>query len=197
MGTITVVNHLTLDGVTQGLGRPDEDRRGGFAYGGWGAAYADEVLGRTMAEGFGTTAGLLLGRRTYEDFYGYWPQQTDNPYTEVLDRTPKYVVSRSLAGPLPWSNSTLVSGDAGPALGRLRTEVDGSLVVLGSGALVRTLTELDLVDSYVLVINPVVLGQGRRLFADTGPRRDLTLSSSVVTTTGAIIATYAVGGRPA
>lgn len=148
MGTITVVNHITLDGVTQGLGRPDEDTRGGFEHGGWGAAYADEVLGRTMAEGFGTTAGLLFGRRTYEDFYGYWPHQTDNPYTEVLTSTPKYVVSSTLADPLPWPNSTLLKDALDVGVRRLKAKVDGDLVVLGSGSLVRALTAYDLVDTY-------------------------------------------------
>ena len=193
MGTIEVVNHVSLDGVTQGLGRPDEDTRGGFEHGGWGTAYADEVMGRTLMAGADKGAGMLFGRRTYEDFFGYWPRQSDNPYTEVLNQAQKYVASRTLSEPLPWQNSTLLRGDLGPAVSALKAEVDGKLVVLGSGELVRALTALGLVDRYVIVINPLLLGQGRRLFAEVGPRHDLRLIDSVVTTTGAIIATYAAG----
>ena len=193
MGTIEVVNHVSLDGVTQGLGRPDEDTRDGFEHGGWGTAYADAVMGRTLMAGADKSAGMLFGRRTYEDFSGYWPRQSDNPYTEVLNQAQKYVVSRTLSEPLPWQNSTLLRGDLGPAVSALKAEVDGKLVVLGSGELVRALTALGLVDRYVIVINPLLLGQGRRLFAEVGPRHDLRLIDSVVTTTGAIIATYAAG----
>lgn len=194
MGTIQVVNHISLDGVTQGPGRPDEDTRGGFEHGGWGTACADEVMGRTLMAGSEQLAGLLLGRRTYQDFFGYWPHQSDNPYTEVLNQAQKYVVSRTLTEPLPWQNSTLLSGDLGRTATALKADVDGTLVVLGSGELVRSLTALGLVDWYVIVINPLLLGQGRRLFAETGPRHNLRLVDSVVTTTGAIIATYATGG---
>ena len=193
MGTIEVVNHISLDGVTQGPGRADEDTRGGFEHGGWGTAYADEVMGRTLMAGAEQTAGLLLGRRTYQDFFDYWPHQTDNPYTEVLNQARKYVASRTLSEPLPWQNSIVLRGDLGSALGSLKAEVDGTLVVLGSGELVRSLTALRLVDRFVIVINPLLLGQGRRLFAESGPRHNLRLVDSVVTTTGAIIATYAVG----
>lgn len=193
MGMIEVVNHISLDGVTQGLGRADEDTRGGFEHGGWGTAYADEVMGRTLMAGAEQTAGLLFGRRTYQDFFDYWPQQTDNPYTEVLNQARKYVASRTLSEPLPWQNSIVLRGDLGSALSSLKAEVDGTLVVLGSGELVRSLTALGLVDRFVIVINPLLLGQGRRLFAESGPRHDLRLVDSVVTTTGAIIATYAAG----
>lgn len=197
MGTITVVNHLTLDGVTQGLGRPDEDTRGGFPYGGWGTAYVDEVVGQAMGKHMGARGALLLGRRTYLDFHSYWPRQSDNPYTDVLNRTQKYVVSRTLSDPLPWENSTLLSGDVATDVRRLKAEVEGTLAVLGSGALVRTLTELDLVDTYLLLINPLLLGQGQRLFAESGPRRELTLTDTLTSPSGVIIATYAVPGPDA
>jgi dihydrofolate reductase len=151
-------------------------------------------MGQTLMAGSANSAGLLLGWRTYQDFFGFWPHQTDNPYSEVLNQARKYVVSRTLTEPLPWQNSTLLRGDLGPAVSVLKTEVDGTLVVLGSGELVRSLTALGLVDRYLIVINPLLLGQGRRLFAETGPRHDLRLVDSVVTTTGAIIATY-VGGE--
>lgn len=192
MGDLVVVNHLSIDGVTQGVGRPDEDTREGFQYGGWAEEYADDVLARVMADDMRRSEALLLGRRTYEDFYSFWPNQTDSPYTEVLNTTQKYVVSGTLNEPLPWQNSTLVAGDVVESVGSLRKQLRGNLVVLGSGALVRSLNEWDLVDEYLLILNPLLLGQGRRLFADVGPRRDLSLVDSVVTTTGAIVATYRV-----
>jgi dihydrofolate reductase len=117
MSKIVVFNNLTLDGVMQAPGRPDEDRRGGFEYGGWATPYATmEAAEESMAN----TGALLLGRRTYEDFYTVWPNQTDNPFTEVLNNTQKYVASTTLQEPLPWVNSTLLKGDAAEAVARLR-----------------------------------------------------------------------------
>jgi dihydrofolate reductase len=111
MSKVTVVNNLTLDGVMQAPGRPDEDPRGGFEHGGWAVPYNDSVMGKVMGERMAASTGaLLLGRRTYEDFAGFWPNQTDNPFTEVLDNTQKYVASRTLREPLPWQNSTLLTG---------------------------------------------------------------------------------------
>jgi dihydrofolate reductase len=190
MGKIVVVNNVTLDGVTQGLGRPDEDTRGGFEHGGWGVQYADQVQGETMAKSMAQTWGILLGRRTYEDFYGFWPKQTDNPYTDVLNQTPKYVASTTATEPLPWQNSTLLSGDLAAEVTALRDRTDGAIAVLGSGELVRWLVEQDLVDEYVMLIHPLLLGSGTRLFAETGPRRALRLTDAVITTTGVVIATY-------
>jgi dihydrofolate reductase len=191
MGKIAVVNSITLDGVTQGLGRPDEDTRGGFEHGGWGIRYADQVQGEALGKSMAQTRGLLLGRRTYEDFYGYWPKQTDNPYTEVLNQTPKYVASTTATEPLPWQNSTLLSGDLVADVTALRDRTDGAITVLGSGKLVRWLAEQDLVDEYLMLIHPLVLGSGIRLFAENGPRRALRLTDAVITTTGVVIATYA------
>jgi dihydrofolate reductase len=190
MRAITVFNSLTLDGVMQGPGRPDEDTRGGFAHGGWAAPYSDEVMGRVAAEGMAGPGALLLGRRTYQDFHGFWPNQTDNPFTEVLDNTRKYVASTTLREPLPWRNSTLLEGDAAEAVARLKEEPGEDLTVLGSGELVQSLRRRDLVDRYVLLIHPLVLGSGRRLFPDGGPAATLRLVDSVPTTTGVIIATY-------
>jgi dihydrofolate reductase len=190
MGKIVVVNNVTLDGVTQGLGRPDEDTRGGFEHGGWGIPYADQLQAETMAKSMAQTRAILLGRRTYEDFYGYWPKQADNPYTEVLNQTPKYVASTTAAEPLPWQNSTLLSGDLAAEVTALRDRTDGAIAVLGSGQLVRWLAEQDLVDQYLLLIHPLVLGSGTRLFPDKGQRRALRLTDAVVTTTGVVIATY-------
>jgi dihydrofolate reductase len=138
---------------------------------------------------------LVLGRRTYEDFAAYWPRQRDNPFTPVLDATTKYVASRTLRDPLPWQNSRLLEGDAAEAVAALKREPGPGIGVLGSGELVRTLMAHDLVDEYVLLIHPLVLGSGRRLFADGGPPSSLRLESSAATTTGVIMATLRPSGR--
>jgi dihydrofolate reductase len=190
MRRVVVINHLTLDGVMQAPGRLDEDRRGGFEHGGWAPANADEVMGRVMGEGMAKGGALLLGRRTYEDFYGFWPHQKDNPFTEVLDNRQKYVASTTLKEPLAWSNSTLLEGDAAEAVAGLKEQPGNDLAVLGSGELVRSLMRRDLVDEYVLMIHPLVLGSGRRLFTDGSAFAALRLVDTVTTTTGVIIATY-------
>ena len=186
---VVVIENVTLDGVMQGPARADEDPRGGFAHGGWAIPYNDEVMAEKMGERMAREGALLLGRRTYEDFFAVWPNRTDNPYTEVLNRTQKYVASTTLAEPLPWENSTLLSGDAADAVARLREERDGDLAILGSGTLVRALAARGLVDEYLLSIHPLVLGSGRRLF-DGVPPAPLRLTDSVTTTTGVIIATF-------
>jgi dihydrofolate reductase len=187
---------LTLDGVMQGPGRPDEDRRGGFEHGGWMLPYADPVQGANASRSMTETEGLLLGRRTYEDFYSVWPNRTDdNPFTDVLNRTQKYVASRTLRDPLPWVNSTLLSGDAEETVAELRGRPGKDLVVLGSGELVRSLMRRDLIDRYVLSIHPLVLGSGRRLFDGIGPRFELELVEATPTTTGVVIATYRPAAR--
>ncbi len=187
MSKVVVFMNLTLDGVMQAPGRPDEDRRGGFEHGGWATPYATmEAVGESMAD----TGALLLGRRTYEDFYAVWPNRTDNPFTAVLDNTQKYVASTTLVEPLPWSNSTLLKGDAAEAVARLKEEPGKDLVVLGSGELVQSLMRRNLVDSYVLLIHPLVLGSGRRLFTDGGTFAALRLVATSTTTTGVVIATY-------
>jgi dihydrofolate reductase len=190
MRRVTVTEHVSLDGVMQAPGRPDEDRRGGFDHGGWAQANADEVMGREMGKGLAKGGPLLLGRRTYEDFYGFWPHQTDNPYTEVLNSTHKYVASRTLQEPLPWRNSMLLEGDAAEAVAKLKAEPGEDIGVLGSGELVRSLMRRDLVDELVLMIHPLVLGSGRRLFDDDGAFASLRLVESVTTTTGVLIGTY-------
>jgi dihydrofolate reductase len=193
MSRIVAFLSLTLDGVMQAPGRPDEDRRGGFDYGGWAVPYADPALGRVAAESMDATGSILLGRRTYEDFHSYWPKQTDNPFTAVLNNSPKYVVSTTLEEPLPWINSTLLKGDAPAAVADLRARSGKDVVVLGSGELVRSLMRHGLVDEYVLLIHPLVLGSGRRLFADGLPPAALNLVHNRTTTTGVVVATY----RPA
>ena len=190
MSRIVVTNHVTLDGVMQAPGRPDEDVRGGFDRGGWAIPDNDPVMGRVMGEGMARPGALLLGRRTYEDFAAYWPHQKDNPFTEVLDNTQKYVASRTLSEPLPWKNSTLLAGDAADAVARLREGSGPDLGILGSGELIQSLRRQNLIDEYVLLIHPLVLGRGRRLFPDGAAPADLRLVNSVTTTTGVIIATY-------
>jgi dihydrofolate reductase len=189
MGRIMVVNNVTLDGVMQAPARPDEDPRGGFQHGGWVVPYNDSVKGKVMAEGMAKSRGaLLFGRRTYEDFFKVWPGRTDNPFTEVLDNTHKYVASKTLKEPLPWKNSTLLGGDAADAVAKIKTKED--LTILGSGQLIASLMRRNLIDEYMLLVHPLVLGTGRRLFDDGGAFAKLQLIDSVPTTKGVIIATY-------
>jgi dihydrofolate reductase len=187
---VVVFISLTLDGVMQAPGRPDEDTRDGFQHGGWAIAYSDPVMAELATKDMANTGSILLGRRTYEDFYSFWPHQTDNPFTEVLDNTLKYVASTTLQEPLPWRNSALLQGDAADAVAALKRQQDKDMVVLGSGELARSLVRRDLVDRFVLLIHPLVLGSGRRLFQDGGPLARLRLVDARTTTTGVVIATY-------
>ena len=189
MRRVTVTEHLTLDGVMQAPGRPDEDTRGGFEHGGWAIPGNDEVMATVMGEGMARGGSLLLGRRTYEDFYGFWPHQKDNPFTDVLNDIEKFVASRTLTEPLSWNNSTLLEGDAADAVKELKEQPGEDIGVLGSGELVQSLIRHQLVDEYLLMIHPLVLGSGRRLFPD-GVHSSLRLVDSVTTTTGVVIATY-------
>jgi dihydrofolate reductase len=194
MSKIVAFTSVTLDGVMQAPGRPDEDRRGGFEHGGWAIPYADSVMGTVSAESGASSGALLFGRRTYEDFFNVWPKRTDdNPFTAVLNNTQKYVASTTLKEPLPWINSTLLKGDAAEAVARLKEQPGKDLVVLGSGELVQSLMRRNLVDEYVFPIHPLVLGSGRRLFTDNGAFAALRLVAAKPTTTGVLIATY----RPA
>lgn len=194
LSKIVVFTSLTLDGVMQAPGRPDEDPRGGFEHGGWAAPYADSVLGSVAAEGMSKGRALLLGRRTYEDFASVWPNMPQpNPFTTVLNESTKYVASTTLTEPLPWINSTLLKGDAADAVAKLKEQPGKDLVILGSGVLVRSLMKRDLIDEYVLPIHPLVLGSGRHLFAEGGPPATLQLVDTRTSTTGVVIATY----RPA
>jgi len=190
MSEVVVIEHLTLDGVMQAPGRTDEDLRGGFEHGGWAVPNNDEVMGRVMGGGMAQGGPLLLGRWTYESFYSFWPNQKDNPFTEVLNKIRKYVASTTLTEPLPWSNSTLLKGDLAEAVARLKQQPGKDIAVIGSGELVRSLMRHRLVDKFVLMIHPLVLGSGRRLFPDAGSFATLRLLDSVTTTTGVMIATY-------
>ena len=193
MRKVVVINHLTLDGVMQAPGRPGEDTRDGFEHGGWAAPRTDEVMGRAMAERMGGGGPLLLGRRTYEDFASFWPTQKDSPFTEPLANATKYVASRTLEEPLGWSNSTLLRGDAADAVAGLKQEAGKDLTVLGSGELIRSVMGSGLIDEWMLLIHPLVLGAGRRLFGEGTPA-SLELLASVTTTTGVVIATYRRSG---
>lgn len=191
MGKVVLWESITLDGVMQAPGRADEDTRGGFRHGGWAAPYADPDMGRRVAEESRSRSGaLLLGRRTYQDFYAVWPQQKGNPFSEVLNNTQKYVASRTLKEPLPWMNSTLLLGDAAEAVASLKARPGWDITVLGSGVLAQTLMRHNLVDQYVLQIHPLILGSGSRLFADGSTLSALRLVGSQTTATGVLIATY-------
>jgi dihydrofolate reductase len=194
MSKIVVFENLSLDGVMQAPGRRDEDLRGGFQHSGWAIPYADAVLGSVAGEGMATSGALLLGRRTYEDFYAVWPNRTDNPFTEVLNNAQKYVASTTLKEPLAWSNSTLLKGDVPDAVAGLRAQPGKDIVVLGSGKLVQTLMKHTLVDEYVLLIHPLVLGAGSRLFTDGSAYAALRLVDAKTTTSGVVVATYQAAG---
>ena len=193
MRSITVTMWVTLDGVVQGLGRPDEDTRGGFTHGGWGPRYDDEVMGREMAKAMAKPGDMLLGRRTWQDFTTAWGRPTDgNPFTTRMNATTKYVVSRTLEDADAWQNSVLLRGDAVERGGRiLKAQPGGDLAIVGSVSLVRSLHAVGLIDSYTLLICPLTLGSGARLFDGAAPLPQFELTSSVATTKGVIIAQYA------
>ena len=190
MSKVIVFTNLTLDGVMQAPGRPDEDRRGGFEYGGWAAPYAAMTL---AGDSIGTIGALLLGRRTYEDFYAVWPKQKESPFSAMLDNMQKYVASTTLSEPLPWINSTLLSGDATQTVARLKQESGTDLVIMGSRELVQSLMRHQLIDEYVLLIHPLILGSGSRLFPEEQTLAALRLVDIKTTPTGVVVATY----RPA
>jgi dihydrofolate reductase len=196
MPKLIVNEFLTLDGVMQAPGAKDEDRSGGFERGGWQLDYFDDVFGSTLMEGLAAAGGFLLGRRTYEIFAAHWPKAPDEQQmlAEPLNTLPKYVASTTLDEPLGWQNSRLLRGDLGAAVRALKAEEGKDLHVIGSPGLVQSLVVLGLVDELRLMIDPVVAGGGKRLFRDDGALRRLRLADSQVTSTGAIIATYAAAG---
>jgi dihydrofolate reductase len=178
--------NLTLDGVMQSPAKPDEDTRGGFTHGGWGAPYrAMTSAGEAMAN----IGGLLLGRWTYEEFYESWHMRKGE-FSEFMDKIQKFVASRTLKEPLPWENSTLLNGDVAGKVAKLKKDMEKDLVIMGSGELIRSLLASDLIDEYVLLIHPLVLGEGRRLFAEGVPSTSLELVSTKTTDKGVIVATY-------
>jgi dihydrofolate reductase len=198
MGKVIVMNWLTLDGVMQSPGRADEDTRGGFTHGGWGAPYGDEAtvatLGEWLRELTGGDHGWLFGRRTYEDLLSHWNAQ-GGPFKEPLNNLRKYVASSSSATPVQWPNSLLLHGDVPAAAAELRHTIDTNLVIMGSGVLIHSLMAAGLIDHYLLAIAPLVLGSGRRMFGE-GIRAPLRLGKSTRTEKGVIIATYESVGKP-
>lgn len=187
MRKVVVFVNITLDGVMQAPAQPDEDRRGGFEHGGWGAPYNAMMQ---SGESMPTIGALLLGRRTYEHFYSVWPQRKDSPFSALLDNMPKYVASKTLSEPLAWINSTLLKGDAVENVARLKQESGTDLVIMGSGELIQSLMRDNLIDKYVLLIHPLILGSGRRLFSESGTFAKLQLIDAKTTSNGVVIATY-------
>jgi dihydrofolate reductase len=187
---------VTLDGVMQGPGGETEDTSGGFAHGGWHMRYMDERAGQAITKGITEAGGFVLGRRTYEIFASYWPTAPDDvqAIAEPLNAKPKFVASTTLADPLDWENSTVLQGDLAAAVSSLKREPGADLHVIGSGRLVQTLVGQGLVDELRLMIDPVVVGGGKRLFADDGVLRSLRLADSWTTSRGTIVATYVADG---
>ncbi|MFF8828190.1 dihydrofolate reductase family protein [Streptomyces sp. NPDC015131] len=192
MARLTITTFTSLDGVMQAPGGPDEDRTGGFRHGGWTVPFADDDFGAFMTEVFSRVDAFLLGRRTYEIFAGYWPKVTDenDPIAGPLNTRPKYVVSRTL-GAADWNNTTVLTGDLAEEVGRLKQErTGGELQVHGSGRLAQSLLELGLADELNLLVFPVFLGAGRRLFPDGGTPTAFALTGHRTTSTGVTIQTY-------
>ena len=193
MPRVIVNEFMTLDGVAQAPGAADEDTAGGFRHGGWHLRYFDEISQKWVVENVTQAGGFLLGRRTYEIFAGYWPNapEEEQVLAEPLNTLPKYVASTTLTEPLEWQNSTVLQGDVAAAVAALKQDGGADLHVIGSTALVQTLIEHDLVDEFRMMIDPLLVGGGKRLFRDDGALRPLQLVDSAVTSTGAILATYA------
>lgn len=195
MRRLTVIEFLTLDGVMQGLGSPDEDRDGGFEHGGWGGPYFDERQAAAAVEGLASTTAYLFGRRTYDKMIGFWPAQPDaNPMAAHLNATAKYVATRT-PRELTWHNARVLDGPLGPAVRKLKSEGDGTIAVLGSGVLVQDLIAEDLVDGYRLFLHPLLLGTGKRLFRGLDAPRRLKLVGCTPSGTGVVMLSYDVEGR--
>ncbi|MGH2381441.1 MAG: dihydrofolate reductase family protein [Candidatus Limnocylindria bacterium] len=197
---LTTVTNVSVDGVMQGLGGSDEDRRGGFERGGWALPLFDDdnEAATFLNQVYQRADAFLFGRRTYEIFagsWGTWPDPGDSPIWEALNTRPKYVASTTLTDP-QWADTTVLSGDVAAAIGELKAKPGGELQVHGSGALVRWLLDNHLVDEITLLTDPVVIGQGTRLFPDTGPDIALELVESQATPKGVTIQVYRPTGRP-
>jgi dihydrofolate reductase len=192
MRKLGVVEFVTLDGVMQGLGGPDEDREGGFDHGGWSGPYGDEVLARRAGQGIGQTSAYLFGRKTYEHMAAHWPHEpADNPIAASLNSTPKYVATRTLRQEdIEWANCHVIDTDVVDAVHGLKSEGDGFVTVLGSGVLVQTLIANDLVDIFRIMLHPLVLGTGKRLFREYPNPWRLRLTECTPTTTGVLLLTY-------
>ncbi len=198
---LTINTNVSVDGVMQGLGGPEEDRRGGFERGGWAMPYFDEETAALIGQVYQRADAFLFGRRTYEVFAGSWgtgswgANQGDNPISVALNTRPKYVASTTLIDP-QWADTTVLSGDVAAAVGELKAKPGGELQVVGSLSLVRLLLDNDLVDEITLLTYPVVVGQGARLFPDAGQDTALELVESRATTSGVTMQVYRTAGRP-
>jgi dihydrofolate reductase len=194
---LTTITHVSVDGVMQGLGGPEEDPRGGFERGGWALPLFNDQAATYLNEVFQRADAFLFGRRTYEIFAGYWGAMDDeaHPIAAALNTRPKYVASTTLVDP-QWADTTVLSGDVAAAVGELKAEPGGELQVHGSGNLIRSMFDDQLVDEIILLTYPVVVGQGTRLFADSGPDTKLELVESRTTPRGLIIQVYRPNGRP-
>lgn len=191
MRMINATLSTTLDGVVQGLGRPDEDTRGGFAHGGWGRRYNDEVMGQEMGRGMAEPTDMLFGHRTWSDFIHAWANSTDgNPFTTHMNAATKYVASRTLENADAWQNSILLKGEAAETIAKLKASPGNDLTIIGSVSLVRDLHNAGLVDKFTLLTHPLTLGSGARLFEGSAPMTEFELTRSVTTTKGVIIAHY-------
>jgi dihydrofolate reductase len=188
MGKVIVMNWVTLDGVMQAPGSADEDTRDGFSRGGWAVPYSEETMGRKMGERMSGDFAWLFGRRSYEGLLASWNAR-GGPFKDALNNTRKYVASSSSSAEPAWSNSMLLTGDVPAAVAELKTTSEPNLVILGSGVLIGSLIRAGLIDEYLLMIAPLVLGSGRRLFAD-GVQASLRLLDCTPTSTGAIVASY-------
>ncbi|WP_282695260.1 dihydrofolate reductase family protein [Streptomyces sp. CC208A] len=198
MATLSLTQFLTLDGVYQAPGGPDEDTSGGFTHGGWSVPYGDDDFGRFMNDVFARPAAFLLGRRTYDIFASYWPKQTDpaDPIASKLNALPKYVATTTLES-ADWAGTTLLRGDAVQEVAALKESLDGEIQMHGSGGLARTLLAHDLIDTLHLLVFPVVLGTGLRLFPEGARPTAFRLAGSGVTSAGVTLHTYEHAGRPA
>ena len=196
MGTLTATTFLSLDGVMQAPGGPDEDREGGFDLGGWLAPYVDEDMNGRIAEWFARADAFLLGRRTYEIFAAYWPRVTDadDPVAGPLNTLPKYVASRTLDR-AEWADTTLLADDLPARVAELKRRTAREVQVHGSGGLLRTLVAHDLVDEYRLWICPVLLGRGKRLFPEGTAPKALSLVDTATIGTGVVLHTYRPAGQ--
>lgn len=195
MRKVIVSEFLSLDGVMQAPGDPDEDRRGGFEDGGWMLGYFDETAGADLIESIGSSGGMILGRQTYEGFAAYWPNApADDPFAGPMNDLPKFVASTTLQEPLAWQNSTLIHGDVPEGVAALKEQPGNDLNVIGSGVLAQTLMQHGLVDRFRLMIHPVLLGSGERLFRGGTGRTPLRLVNSQTSSTGVLILTYEPAG---
>jgi dihydrofolate reductase len=192
MRKLVVQDWMTLDGVVQAPGAPDEDTRDGFTHGGWSLPYFDDAAMKWTVENLSRAGGFLLGRRTYQTFAAHWPNasEEEQPLAEQLNRKPKHVATTTLTDPLAWHNSTVLNGDVADAIAALKNDDGDDLLAIGSVELVRTLIEHNLIDEFRLMIDPLIVGGGKRLFPDDGAMKRMRLVGSQPTSTGAILATY-------